>query len=876
MNKKIIAFATLALLVGCVTSCGDPVSTTTSINGNNSTTTNTPTTSVTDEQYVIRVTAPQGIVYQLSKERAKAGEVVSLTITELPSGFSVKEVTVNGVTINATSTGSYEFTMPNRSVTVTIYCSVSGEVTLVGDVVAVLEKEGDIYVARNVKVAKSGRNYFSYQVTSENGVSTVLDSIDLDPYKCFADIESSYQKTYNLEIAGGCTYDFYYDPSAIYPCYVIRTEVHDLPNSVASLYTLFDGSSKSESTINYPGLNRIEYSTLNRENIDDLKMIDYDMKYYEGNAAYAKVESTLDSKTYHVYKDIDETTNMLTIVDTYTKANGNDDRHRYSHNNYGSYAGKWDIVDNSLEDITNTEVRERDALVNISHGAHYGYYLERDFMDAYRVGYSADEMTSNKIDISSSKDSSTGDFTTTIDSYIEYDSSAGTYTAELHQSYIFKAELVFDAAGRVKSVDYSKTKYEKAQWDFGSHSPLVGQDGTVVKTVEATYSYGDLYSVSELEFDTTPYFVSSIDAVHFYNAKTGMPANDGKSYLHFGDKVSLNDLYNSSYAFLDTFNYSPATSLDVWQYGPVASSNEDVIKHQSNDLWWYMSCVGIGKSTVTFSNHTKNSGVSVDVEINVNATQKFHSVAIYSTWGGYPGDTTSATSANITAGTVQSFKISVTPSSAPVIYDAVSEKPELLSVVETGEKLTLDATGAKDIKTPTTVRVKITSDWYNPDVINKYTMLSFTIIPMALNPVGSTWGFEGLEEHVKVNFTAEEDSSSTETQKIYKGSIEDDGYIDGTTFNPSLDVDFIYSYVNGKVIAQVTAIHFSSNTDGWSTNPLDYAIEFYYEASSDRFGLFLAEAYYDSEYEGFIYSPLFGNCDSDGIATEYSPFVRID
>ena len=38
---------------------------------------------------------------------------------------------------------------------------------------------------------------------------------------------------------------------------------------------------------------------------------------------------------------------------------------------------------------------------------------------------------------------------------------------------------------------------------------------------------------------------------------------------------------------------------------------------------------------------------------------------------------------------------------------------------------------------------------------------------------------------------------------------------------------------------------------------------------------YLAEKYYDSEGEGFIYSPLFGECDDQGYATSYSPFSRV-
>lgn len=870
MKKKLFIFLSALTLTGLLASCGPtPGSETSGTSSSSSISTSE------EESYVIRVTAPTGVTYHLSHDRASAGEQVTLTITSIPSGYTIQTVTMNGTTLSESSSNVYTFSMPNRSVTITISCSVEGDVTLVGDVVAVLEKEGDIYVARDVKVEKAGNNYFSYKVQTGGSSQSILPSTDLDENRCFADVGSTYGSSYELVIEGGNTYDFYYDPTSLHPCYVVRTEVNKLPNSVESLYNLFDGSMRSESTVNYPGLNRIQYSTTNKENLQDLKILSYDMKIYEGNASYAKVEDTLDSKTYHVYKNIDEDNGVLEIVDTYTVKKGNNDRNRYSYNNSGAYSGRWDIVDSSIEDISRTEVREEDALVNINHGAHYGYYLEREFMDAYRVGFTDDEVSSYSIDISSDLSTTSDDFKTKINSYVEYNSTAGTYTQEKHEAYIYEAELDFDKAGRLLGLSYSKTKYGSDAWNFSSHTPLVGQDGTKVKTLEVTYSYGSLYDESTLTFDTTPYFISSIDTLRFYNSKTSMPANDENSYLHYSDKVSLNDLYNTSYTYLNKFEYTPSTSLDVWQYGPVTSSNESVVRHESTDLWYYMSCVGVGNSTVTFSNHTKNTGTTKDVVINVNATQKFHSISIYSTWGGTPGDVTSSTSANITAGTTQSFKISVTPNSAPVIYTAVSENPDLLRIVEVGEKLTLDATGAASITTPTTVRVRIDSDWFSSDTTNKYAMFSFTIIPMALNPIGSTWGMEELEEHVKIDFTDEEYSSSTVDNPIYKGIITDDGYVDETTTLGSFRAEFIYTYKNGQVKAQVTSIYFENNSDGWSTDPRDYSIEFYYEASTDRYGLFLAEAYYDSEYEGFIFSPLFGECDEDGLATSYSPFVRL-
>lgn len=856
------SFLAFTLLAGCNNENASSGST-----GGTSTGTSTPI----EEEYVIKVTAPTGITYTLSKEKAKAGESVTLTITSVPESYSIKTVTVNGAAVSGTG-NVYTFVMPNRSVTISITCDVIGDVTISGDFAAVLEEQDDgTYVARDVEVQGTGTALFSYYIAS-GSEKIKLNVMSVDRLKCFADLESTYNKSEALEIAAGATYDFYYNPSSATPCYVVRKSVNKLPNSVSSLRTLFDGMIRSESSVNYPGLNGISYKTTNTEDSENILMIDYDMKIYDNNTSYAKVKNTLESKTYHVYKEVKD--NQLLIVDTYTVAKGNDDRFRYTYNDYGAYSGRFDIVADNVE-ANRVQVNESEAYAQLNHGSHYGYYLEREFMDAYRVGFEASEVSASNISISSD-DNGDGTFTTKIDSFVEYDSSASSTTSELHEAYIFDATLTFLNNGALSTLEYSKTKFKKTEWNFSSHAPLAGQEGTVVKSIAVAYSYGALHAGSGNTFDVTPYFLTSVDKIKFYDPKTTKPESDNNSYLHYSDAVSLNKIYETNYPYLKTFQYTPSTALDIWEYGPVASSNNSVITKENNDLWNEMTCVGIGDATVTFSNHTASSGITFDVKINVTAIQKFHALSIYSTWGGHAGDVTSATSANIVAGTVQSFKISATPESAPVIYDAVSENPTLLKVVETGQKLTLDATGAASITTAQTVRIKLTSDWYQDSVTNKYTFFTFTIIPASANPIGTAWESSdaNLAAHVKLNFTSTPYGGSTTT---YTGTITDDGYDpdSGTNKYEALNVTFEYAFSNGTVKASVRSISISPNKNGFSSDPADYVLDFYYEANTDRFGVYLAEKYYDSEGEGFIYSPIFGECDDQGYATSYSPFSRV-
>ncbi|MGM9873484.1 MAG: hypothetical protein ACI31G_01000 [Bacilli bacterium] len=877
--KFLLSSALLFTLVASGCQKTDPTNSSSSSSGTTSETSENENSSE-EESYVIKVNAPAGIQYSLDKTSAKYGETVTLTITNLDSGFSIERVMLNDTTELVSDSGTtYQFVMPNRSAIITIYATVTGEVTLIGDIAAVLSLEDSgIYVARNIQVPSSMKTAkFSYQVKGENDVVTTLDSSLLNEYLCFANITYSLGSGYKFEIAGGYTYDFYYDPASYYPCYVIRTSVDYLPQTESGLYSLFEGSYRSESTVNYPDLVGISYSVTDKTDSSNPLKIKYDYKMYENNISLAEVEDVYEEKDYFVYKNYDVDNQTLTVVDTYLPAKGNNDRFRAEANNRGAYAGVWDVVDVADEYGLSKmqQVSKREAVLKSTHTAHYGNQLEFELMYAYRVGFSSwnDEQTGYEVKVDSFKDES-DNIVVNVNSWIEYDCAASTYTSEIHQGEIYEMTIVFTPNGSVKSVDYLEKLYNKDNWDFANDKPIPNATYTEVKKINATYTYGDPYSGTP-EFDTSPYFIETINSIRFYDSLTEQPDNDGKSYLHYADKVQINkNSQDETLPNLVEFTYSPATALDFWQYRPVSSSNEEVITKTPYDLYNVMTCVNVGKSTVTFANGTKNSGTSYDLEITVNATKKFRNVYIYSTWGGYPGDVETSSSANIVAGEISSFRIAVTPSNAPIIYDAVSENPELLKIVSTGEKLTLDASGAIGITTSTTVRVKITSDWFDPTVTTKYVMFSFTIIPASANPIGTTWKMVGYEDHVTLNFTDADYTGTTSLENAKVGSIIDDGYQDDGTSSGDLRVDFIYSYSGGKVTAKLTGIQFSNNSEGFPTDPTDYIIDFYYDAVNDQFGVFLCAWEYDSDYEDYFYDIIYGDIDDEGNISSYTAFAR--
>ena len=864
----VLSLSLLGLLVACNTSQGGATENT----SQESTTSETATTSQEEEAYVIKVYAPTGVSYELNKQRAKKGEEVVLTL-HTNDGYTINEVTLNNAPLTGNN-GVYTFTMPNRSALINVTVSVDGDVTLVGEVVAKLELEpSGIYVARNVKVNTSSSAKFSYQVKGNGGEITTLSSQDLDENKCFGHISFAFGSDYALQVASGCTYDFFYDPAAPqYPCYIQRVNVDALPSDEKSLYTLFDGSYRSESTVNYPGLNGITYKTTNKEDSNNIKMYSSEYRVYENNVSYEKVNNTLDDETYHVYKKYDAANGVMKIVDTFTPNKGNDDRTRFSYNSNGQYAATFDVVDLDSDENGRFELSKRQADYIVNHSSHYGYYLERDFMYAYRVGTTADNVSYSKINIVSTPNED-GTFTTTINSTVENDFVGDAYYSEVHEAYMYEATLVFYNNGAVKSLDYLCNRYSKDQWNFSSHVPATGAQPVKLKTVNCTYTYGEPYEGAP-EFDETPYFISSINKIRFYNAKSGVADDGNKSVLHYADKVLLTK-YNSDDMDLNNvaeYSFAPATALDFWQYGPTASSNEEVIVRKNTDLWNQMTCIAEGNSDVTFTNHTKTTATyTTNIEVKVNA--KFRSIYLYGLWG-YPASygTDTWNSATISAGGVHYFQVGVTPSDAPVIYNAVSNNTDVLKIVSTGEKLGLDTTHA-NITEATRVAVTITSDLF--ETLGASETFYFTVTPAAVNPVG-TWNMVGYEQHAHLVFSDTDytGTTSSDFEGAKTGYIVDDGYQDDGTSLGEARFAFYYVFKNGNINARIISVNITNNSDGWSTSPADWTISFYYDALNDIYGVFLAEASYDSYYEDYVISPFYGNCDSEGEITGYTGFSR--
>ena len=804
-------------------------------NTSNSSTSSTPV----EETYHINLSVPTGVTAHLDKTEAAKGDEVTLTIDKVESGYKITKVLLKSYgeeTLESSDGKTYTFTMPDRSVSITINVQVEGDITLVGDIVAALtlNPETGIYEARNVKVdVDSEMAIFGYQVKDENGQTTELDISAVDETRCFAGISYVYSSSSNpaahsMEIPSGSTYDFFYDPAAERPCYVKRVHVDRLPNTADSLYNLFYGNIRSESPVNTDNLTAMDLTIRETSNSRYNKIT---MKKYADKTTYMKVEDVLGERNFYVYKHIDEAKKLYSVIDTYSTAMGSNDDTRESGRTNAAYSGRYDIIDGGESGRFERTATEAEHELNTT--AHQMRLMESEIMYSYRVGVSkesVDEISYSNVSVSSVED---GDgFTTTIDTTVEYNSQEGTYTTERHEGYVYAVTLGFSGKGELTAIDYKETHYTQDQWDFTNHTPLTGQEdqGTIAKSIKGTYTYDGAMesSLPTSEFNPDDYFIQSFDKVHFYNEENGKPQDDGNNYLHYNDDVMVIGMDSDDEAEHVEVEYSPRTALDLWQYAPTKSSDESVIAQTPYNTFNEMTCVGIGDATVTLTNHTKESGIHHDVDINVSATQKFHGFALDSTSNPL---VTGTTSASIYAGTTESYGVIVTPDSAPCIYEATVDPTyeDILKVESTGNhELTLSSPADSDITEPTAVRVRIASEWANTEISSLNPLyLTITVIPASYTPLGD-WTSTNDNYDTDIHFTSEE----------YKGEFNDYYYTApkmGTivdNYGGAVDTyHFYYEFKHGVLSAKVYDME--TTGDGFPCSVENVTLELSYSGADD-------------------------------------------
>lgn len=861
MKKKnlLIGVASLALLLtGCNPSSG----------GNDPEPYVPP---VVVDDYKVLVTAPSSVHYTVNKDRAQTGEEIILTINSVDNGFSLKDVVLNSNrTLNPEADGkTYKFLMPNQSASIVIRVSVHGDVVIDGDFAATFTKgEGNVWTAKNVAVEAGSREKAGFDILVG---TTKLKALDLDESRSWGDVSITFNSDTNFEIARGSSYDFtFYEDTSEFT--VQRARVNDLPQSASELASiLIDGYAvRSEPAMYIDGLVGVDYEIMDKST-NDVFNHRFVWKKYLNNTTYATIEDKLDDNNMLVYRHYDETNKTYEVVDTYHLKEGektiNDDRFRESYNNYGAYSAKYDVIDEEDDYGYRYAKNVRSVMRELNSTSHNpAYIVERDFYQAYRSAASADEISTSEIKIVSTE---TADgFTTTLDSYFEYDSTAGTYTTDHHEGVVYDIDLSFDVRGALKTIMMKKTVYSKDQWDFTAHRPLTGQTGSVKVKINASYTYGN--PTETCNFDPSPYFISSIDSYRYVSksiAEKATIASD--SYIALGDALMITDGTGNIEDHI-SISYSPATALDLWEYGPVSSTNEEAIAHLATDVYYQMTARNEGDAVVTFSNHVNGEtikGATIDVNCHVIAGKDIRSFYIQDMYDSSYADVDAWNQATIHANGRYKFKINSSPSGSPLIYTAVSSNTSYLTVVSApnASDLVVDTTGAKDITENVLVKITLNSTRYENGA--EPTVLNIYIMPAQANPVG-TWKSLNYED-TRLYFTEE---AYEAVPGCYKGSIVDPYTDNKGVYHGTDTFYFYYKYDGSRIDATIYAMTIETGTTPALS---DMYLDFYYDPTTGQYGVFLAETEQDDEYNTY-YTPFLGFVDETyTIIESYDPFVKI-
>ena len=909
-KKKIISLLGVVLALS-VTACGGtkssnaPVSSDTSVSDTSgATSSNTSTggdsSSKSDivEDYPISVVNTTGVTITTDKRRAVKGEKVTFTVA-VATGYTLKGVSVTNATPTKEAEGRYSFLMPERPVRISAQVEVDGDFVLVGEFAAQLQKEGDIYVARNIKIPYV-KDYaeFSY-VVQKDGQSTKLPSLALDETRCFANVSFTTSKENELRVATGCTYDFYYDPNSEMPCYVIRKSVDQIPQTGEALFTrVFDGRMRSEPTLHAPDLKAIDYTYSTNE----LKY-DYHYKKYQNYVSLATIEDKTDTnnvQNYYVYKKADFTNNIYEVVNTWPKYLGNNENEYalWELDPYGDtmaelngdtkthqpFSARLDIT--PTETDTRMEISVRDAKRNVAMGAHYGAELEYEFYDAYRAVFgdvyiNAPSWVNPGYSIQTNAD---GSFKVTVNSTVEYDTTetAGVADAENHSGHTNNLVIDFAKNGAVVNLDWTRSDYTQSQWNFSTHKPINANVGTI-KRVTCANTYGDAYTGTP-SFDSSKYFISSISNASWYNKENPNGKSATVSNICFGDALEFYPYGEGGKksAITNEFTFSPATALDAWQYGVISTSDRNIVDLNGQRKY---EVVNVGSATVTIGNRTENS-CTVTKDINIAATAIPCALGFYFDFRVYGYDSYNcedSTTAVGKAGKTGRYYVDVSSESgkkAPCSYylkfnsGEKDEDDQLIwstttpyfTVESTGHVLTLNfnTEAALALTSAKEISARVYSDYYQPG----RPKTTFTIRVLAKNAnddvVNSHWvcnylDTEGqpMDDQTDIYFY---NRKYNDSDNIYVGKIVD--FMTTATDSYTNVYNFIYQ-VNGMGMitgAQITSVEFE-HPAYQGTSYRDFNLYFggvntdglllvclWYETSSEIAPI-LGSGYMDEEYQ---------------------------
>lgn len=875
----------------------------------------------------IKVNTVSGVTATLSKSEAEAGEKITLTLT-LDQGVSLDgNPTSNQVTLSVISDNVFGFIMPDEDVWISIKINLSGDVIVIGDFGAILTDEDDdgVYVAENVVVPADQSKYaFSYAVRDEHGGLTRLDSTSLDETRCNANVTfNSGSSTNKLLIAGGCTYDFFYDTNVKdFNCYVVRKSVNVLPSNGAGIYSLFDGRMRSLSTVHPQNLTGIHYEKVTDGTNSEVGLVrsdtTYDYKKISTTRSFAKATDNITSKESYVYKDIDEATNVYSVVNTYTKKSAggshidgnNEEASRvWSINPYGGkegdyykpFSAKMDVVpDGYYGNTSRTEITRREAKANIDSAAHVGSVLEYEIYESHRGDFdgtaviNAANAEGSHITVNST--AMAGGFKTVVSSQLEYNHVESGSTADVTQQYatVYTNEFRFLSNGDLLSMNYRAEFYDKNNWDFTNHAPATS--GTpITTTIRVTNTYNSLNDNDTTlgDFDVDDYFISTIDYLKFYNENTSVSDTSEKSYVAYGDELGVVKYLDGGnyYPVVKEVLFTPDTALDLWQCRFAAAENEHII---GNNEYGRLAAIGVGSTTMSFTNGTSHSAYTKTISIEVLASGNYHSLFVNGTKQGY--DSYDCERADIIAGyagkTMTYYIDAATNSGAPVSYYFVFETKNKLGQITnkgtsdyftvedceiihvedddiglnsdcykvTGHllKMNFNTEASNALTSPVSIKAYLISDYYTPGW--GPSSISITVNPAQSSIINTKWE----ATYTWTSSTATYEYATVEFKENGVGVITEQLYnSDGVTPKAKNIFNFTYNELNsGAIEATITSVVIGET--GLPTTATSYVVHFEYLSATNMVGV----ALYFTDSEGYI-NDIYGQTmdDEEGYIT---------
>lgn len=606
MKKTVKLLAVLAcagLLAGCGNNGGAESKQSESVSTSESGGDNSSASGVTPEtEYAIVDRTGVGVHLTFSKTKAKKGETVIVNVT-LDEGYVLIALYANKVACTKVNDTTYSFVMGDSAASITASLNAVGDVTLSGDLAAVFSKQEDGSYKANITCESAtkllvnvGNNQYGY------------GAVDFD--LSYADIDSVHVSSSNItqfELGGNAIYEVVFDlRRGEKPISVYRTGILKAPADADEIASYFCGSYAGRNVLdggayNVKRLNHVEY-----RNSRTLVQYSWDL-HLDGSIAKAKNLST--DKTASVYKAIKD--NVYTVVDEYIESGTDSNGKAYDRTKLGDtvkYSGKYAIVD----EVSNSHYEKTlfSATRDVETPSHELHSINMGMQYGYSVGYVIeDELKAcdRKFDAKKNDD---GSFVTTVNSWKNYADSNNAHTR-----YEYAITISINADGTLKSGSYEEIYYTESNFNFndaasngGSVKP--GMEGETIESSSYSYGYGAPLS-TPIDFDTAPYFITSISNLKVKSNKDKTKEEGHVKFKEVLDEArrdpNLKSVEYDSVGYTTTlhFDYAPATALDSWEYGIVASEDNSIVgKNVSRPLEWTAN--GPGTTEITVGNHSTN------------------------------------------------------------------------------------------------------------------------------------------------------------------------------------------------------------------------------------------------------------------------------